>query len=314
MVKMRKIKVLVCDSIHEDGIKKLKAAGFAVDERTKITPEELVKVISGYDAVVVRSRTKVTAEVLRASKNLKVAARAGVGLDNIDVKEAEARSIKVINTPEAPSVAVAELTLGFMLSLVRSIPLADRKMKNGEWIKNALMGSELRDKTLGIIGFGRIGYQVAKRAKAFEMKVLAYDVQIQKLMSYVKEVGVENVSLQELLKRSDFITLHVPLLPQTIRMIGEKEIAAMKDGAYLINASRGGIIDEEALKNALKSGKLSGAALDVFEAEPPKDTALTGLDNVVCTPHIGAQTEEAQKDAGILVAEKLIEIFQGDST
>jgi len=249
--------------------------------------------------------------VLRATKNLKVAARAGVGLDNIDVKEAEAKGVKVINTPEAPSVAVAELTIGFMLSLARAIPLADRKMKSSEWIKSTLTGSELRNKTLGIIGFGRIGYQVAKRAKAFEMKVLAYDVALEKLMDYVKEVGAEATTLQQLLKRSDFITLHVPLLPQTRHMIGEKEISAMKNGAYLINTSRGGIIEEEALKKALKSGKLAGAALDVFEEEPPKDTSLSGLDKVVCTPHIGAQTEEAQKDAGIIVAEKLIEIFRG---
>ena len=310
MIKLKE-KILICDTIHEEGIKKLKEAGFTVEEKTKITPEELVKVIGEYDAIVVRSRTKVTADVLRATKNLKVAARAGVGLDNIDVKEAEAKGVKVINTPEAPSVAVAELTIGFMLSLARAIPLADRKMKSSEWIKSTLTGSELRNKTLGIIGFGRIGYQVAKRAKAFEMKVLAYDVALEKLMDYVKEVGAEATTLQELLKRSDFITLHVPLLPQTRHMIGEKEISAMKNGAYLINTSRGGIIEEEALKKALKSGKLAGAALDVFEEEPPKDTSLSGLDKVVCTPHIGAQTEEAQKDAGIIVAEKLIEIFRG---
>jgi len=305
-----KEKVLICDDIHEEGIKKLKEAGFAVDEKTKITPEELVKVIGEYDAVVVRSRTKVTADVLRAAKKLKVAARAGVGLDNIDVGEAETRGVKVINTPEAPSAAVAELAIGFMLSLVRSIPLADRKMKSGEWIKSALVGKELRGKTLGVVGFGRIGYQVAKRAKAFDMKILAYDVQIEKLMDYVREVGAEVISFQELLKRSDFVTLHVPLLPQTRHMIGENEITTMKDGAYLINTSRGGIIDEEALKKALKSGKLAGVALDVFEQEPPKDTSLSGLSSVVCTPHIGAQTEEAQKEAGIIIAEKLIEIFK----
>jgi len=303
-------KILICDTIHEDGIKKLKEAGFIVDEKTKITPEELVEVVDRYDVIVVRSRTKVTAEVLRASKNLKVAARAGVGLDNIDVKEAEARGIKVINTPEAPSVAVGELAMGFMLSLIRSIPLADRKMKGGEWIKSQLTGTELRGKILGVVGFGRIGYQVAKRARAFEMKILAYDVQIDRLIGFVKEAGAEAVSFQELLERSDFVTLHVPLLPQTTHMIGEKEIAVMKNGAYLINTSRGGIVDEEALKKALKSGKLAGAALDVFEEEPPRDTSLSGLDNVVCTPHIGAQTEEAQKEAGIIVAEKLIEIFQ----
>jgi len=309
MIEMKE-KVLICDSIHEDGVRKLKEAGFIVDEKPTITKEELFKIVSSYDAIVVRSRTKITADILRATSNLKIAARAGVGLDNIDVKEAEARGVKVINTPEAPSVAVAELTMGLMLSLVRSIPLADRKIKGGEWIKSQLTGTELRGKTLGVVGFGRIGYQVAKRARAFEMKILAYDVQIDKLMGFVKEVGAEAVSFQELLERSDFVTLHVPLLPQTRHMIGEKEIAVMKNGAYLINTSRGGIVDEEALKKALKSGKLAGAALDVFEEEPPRDTSLSGLDNVVCTPHIGAQTEEAQKEAGIIVAEKLIEIFQ----
>lgn len=307
-----KEKILICDSIHEDGTKKLRDADFIVDEKPTITKEELAKTIGQYDAIVVRSRTKVTAEILRATNNLKVAARAGVGVDNIDVKEAEARGVKVINTPEAPSVAVAELTMGFLLSMARAIPMADRKMKNGEWIKSTLTGRELKGKTLGIVGFGRIGYQVAKRAKAFEMRILAYDVAIEKLMDSVKETGAEAAPLQDLLKRSDFITLHVPLLPETMHMIGEKEISSMKNGAYLINTSRGGIIDEEALKKALKAGKLAGAALDVFEEEPPKDMSLSGLDNIVCTPHIGAQTEEAQKEAGILVAEKLIEIFRGE--
>ena len=311
MIEVEEIRVLVCDPIHEDGTRRLREAGLVVDERPTITREDLMEIVGGYEAIVVRSRTKVTAEVLNASERLKVVARAGVGLDNIDVKEAEARGIKVINSPEAPSVAVAELVMGFLLSLVRSIPLADRTMKNGEWIKKKLRGRELRGKTLGIIGFGRIGYQVAKRARAFEMKILVHDIAIKRLMRYVEEVGAEPVFLQELLRESDFITLHVPLLPQTRHMIGEKEISVMKDSAYLVNTSRGGIVDEEALKKALSSGKLAGAALDVYETEPLEDTSLIGMDNVVSTPHIGAQTEEAQRANATIVAEKLIEIFRG---
>ena len=307
---MEAVRVLICDPIHEDGVRKLREAGFTVDERPDITGEELLRVIGDYDAIVVRSRTKVGAEVLRAAKRLKVVARAGVGLDNIDVKEAEARGITVVNSPGGPSIAVAELTLGLMLSLARSIPLADRTMKRGEWIKKRLRGRELRGKTLGIIGFGRIGYQVAKRARAFEMKILVYDVAIQRVMKYVEEVGGEAVALEELLRRSDFVTLHVPLLPQTRHMISERELSMMKDGAYLINTSRGGVVDEEALKEALRSGKLAGAALDVYEKEPPEDTSLTGMDKVVCTPHIGAQTEEAQRANAVIVAEKLIEILK----
>ena len=307
---MEEIMVLICDPIHEDGTKRLRNAGFMVDEMPEITREELIEVIKEYNAIVVRSRTKVMVEVLIASKRLKVVARAGVGLDNIDVKEAEARGIKVINSPEAPSVAVAELTMGFMLSLVRSIPFADRNMKKGKWIKKALIGRELRGKTLGIVGFGRIGYQVAKRARAFEMQIVVYDIAIERLMKYVEEVGAEPSSLQELLNRSDFITLHVPLLPQTRHMIGEQEISMVKEGAYLINTSRGGIVDEEALKKALRSGKLAGAALDVYETEQPVDTSLTGMGNIVCTPHIGAQTEEAQRANAVIVADKLIDIFR----
>jgi D-3-phosphoglycerate dehydrogenase len=294
-------------------MKKLRESGFIVDEKPTITKEELVKVVGGYDALVVRSRTEVTAEIINASKKLRVVARAGVGVDNIDVKAAEDKGVLVINTPEAPSVAVAELTLGFMLSLVREISRADRTMKRGEWIKNQLTGRELRGKTLGVVGFGRIGYQVAKRASAFEMKVLAYDVAIDRVMRYIKELGAEPVTLQELLRRSDFVTIHVPLLPETRHLIGEKEIEMMKNGGYLLNTSRGGIVDEEALEKALKSGKLAGAGLDVFESEPPKDTSLSSLENLVATPHIGAQTEEAQREAAIILSDKLAEAFKARS-
>jgi D-3-phosphoglycerate dehydrogenase len=304
------VKVLVCDSIHEDGVRMLEEAGFKVDLRTSITTEELVRVVEGYDALVVRSRTKVTEGVLAAAKRMRAVARAGVGLDNIDVEAAKKRSIAVVNSPEAPSNAVAELVLGFMLSLARRIPEADSSMKRGEWIKSKLSGFELRGKTLGVVGFGRIGYLIAKKAKALDMRVLAYDVIIEKLMDYVREAGAEAVTLDELLTSSDFVTLHVPLMPETRHMIGAREIEKMKKGSYLINASRGAVVDEESLREALKSGRLAGAALDVYEEEPPKDTSLTGLTNAVCTPHIGSETEEAQRANSTIVAEKLIRILK----
>ena len=304
-------KVLVCDTIHEDGIRMLQNASFQVDLKTKITPEELVKAVENYDAMVVRSRTKVTEGVLAAGKRLKVVARAGVGLDNVDVESAKRRGIQVVNSPEAPSNAVAELVVGFMLSLARRIPEADASMKKGEWIKNNLTGFELKGKTVGIIGFGRIGYLVARKAKALEMRVLVYDVIIDKLIGYVREVGAESVSLDELLSSSDFISVHVPLLEETKHMIGLEEIGKMKKTAYLINASRGPVVDENALKGALMSGRIAGAALDVFEEEPPKDTELIGLSNVVCTPHIGAETEEAQRANSTIIAEKMIRILAG---
>lgn len=311
MSDMKGSRILVCDPIHEDGVAMLREAGFDVDLKTDVTGEGLLKIAGDYDALVVRSRTKVTAEVLESAGRLRVVARAGVGLDNIDLEEAKKRDVEVVNSPEAPSNAVAELVLGMMLSLARSIPEADASMKRGEWIKRRLTGFELEGKTLGVVGFGRIGYLVGKKARALGMSVLTYDVVIEKLMNYVEEAGAEAVSMEELLAASDFVSLHVPLLPQTRNLIGRKEIEAMKDGAYLINASRGGIVDEDALRAALEEGKLAGTALDVFEEEPPKDASLTGLENVVATPHIGAATVEAQRANSTIVAEKLIGILKG---
>jgi D-3-phosphoglycerate dehydrogenase len=302
-------RLLVCDPIHDDGVKILREAGYVVDLRTSITASELVAAVGDFDAIVVRSRTNVTEQVLEAGKSLKVVARAGVGLDNIDLNTAKRLRIIVVNSPEGPSNAVAELVLGLMLSLARRIPEANNSMKRGEWIKKQFTGMELKGRTLGIIGFGRIGYQLAKKAGALEMRVLTYDIVIEKLMEFVEEAGADAVDLEKLLWSSDFVTVHVPLLPQTKHMIGAEEISAMKDGAYLINAARGGIIDEEALRKALVSGKLAGAALDVYEEEPPRDISLTGLQNVVSLPHIGAATVEAQRANITVVAEKLIEIL-----
>lgn len=301
--------VLVCDPIHDDGVKMLREAGYIVDLRTSITASELVDAVGDFDAIVVRSRTKVTDRVLEAGKRLKAVARAGVGLDNINLIAAERLGIIVINSPEAPSNAVAELVLGLMLSLARRIPEADASMKKGEWIKKQFTGMELKGTTLGIIGFGRIGYQLAKKAGALGMRVLTYDVVIEKLMEFVEEAGAVAVDLDELLGSSDFVTVHVPLLPQTEHMIGAEEMSAMKDSAYLINVARGGVVDEEALRKALVNGKLAGAALDVYEEEPPRDNSLTGLKNVVSLPHIGAATVEAQRANSTIVAEKLIKIL-----
>ncbi len=309
MYPLKGVKILVCDSIHEEGVGMMREAGFEVDLKTSIDGDELAKIIGGYDAIVVRSRTKVTREVLTGSGRLRVIARSGVGLDNIDVEEAKEQGIEVINSPEASSNAVAELVIGFMLSLARRIPEADSSMKQGEWIKSLLSGFELMGKTLGVIGFGRIGYLVAKKARALGIRVLTYDVIIEKLMDYVEEVGAEAVSLETLLSSSDFVTVHVPLIPQTRHMIGRKEIGMMKRGAYIVNAARGGVVDEGALREALTDGVLAGAALDVYEEEPPRDISLVGLRSVVCTPHIGAATEEAQRANSTIIAEKLIKIF-----
>jgi D-3-phosphoglycerate dehydrogenase len=309
MVLKEIIKILVCDPIHIDGIRLLEEAGFQVDQRFSVTPSKILMIVKNYDAIVVRSRTKVTQDVLKSSNRLKVVARAGVGLDNIDIESAKKRGVEILNSPEAPSNAVAELVIGFMFSLARNIPRADATMKRGEWIKRELMGFELKGKTFGIIGFGRIGYELAKKAKIMGMKVLTYDIIIEKLMKFVEEAGAIPVSLKDLLQESDFISIHVPLLPQTRHLIGEEQIAMMKDGAYLINAARGGIVDESALKKALKEGKLAGAALDVFENEPPDDASLLGLENLIASPHIGAATVEAQIANSTIISEKLIKFF-----
>ena len=301
----------MCDPIHDEGVRMLMEAGFDVDLETSITGPELVERVKDFDAIVVRSRTKVTREVIEASGRLRAVARAGVGLDNVDLEAAKERGVEVLNSPEAPSNAVAELVLGLMLSLARRIPLGDASMKRGEWIKRRLTGFELEGKTLGIVGFGRIGYNLARKAKAMGMRVVT-DAIIEKLMRFVEETGAESVPMEDLLKESDFVSIHVPLRPQTRHMIGARELETMKDGAYLINAARGGVVDEDALREALVRGKLAGAALDVFEIEPPKDTSLTGLENLIALPHIGAATVEAQAANSTIVAEKLIKLFTGD--
>jgi D-3-phosphoglycerate dehydrogenase len=296
------VKILVADQIHEDGIKMLERIG-EVDVKTGLTPNQLLEEIKGYDVLVVRSATKVTREVIDAGKNLRIIARAGVGLDNIDAQAANAREIKLINSPEAPTIAVAELVIGLMLSWARHLARADASMKQGRWEKTQLMGSELQRKTLGIIGTGRIGQAVGYRAKAFLMNILACDVE--QNAELIRGTGARYVDLEELLRESDFASLHVPATPQTRHMIGRREFELMKPSAVLVNTSRGEVIDEEDLVNALNKGKIAGACLDVYEREPPKDSPLLNLPNVVLTPHIGASTVEAQREAALIIAEKI---------
>jgi D-3-phosphoglycerate dehydrogenase len=302
------IKVLICDPIEDEGMQKLEGAGFTVDVKPTITSDELKKTVSNYNVLIVRSRTKATKEILEAGKQLKLVGRAGAGLDNIDLEAAEKKGVKVVNTPEAPAEAVAELTIGLILALARNIPSADKAMKEGKWTKKDLMGWELKGKILGTIGLGNIGERVAKLAKVFGVKILITK-RTPPDPAILKELEAEFVPLHELLKRSDIITIHVPYSSQTHRMIGEKEFQLMKKGSYLINTSRGAIVDEKALFEALQSQRLGGAALDVYEVEPPTNWTLMQLPNVVCTPHIGAQTEEAQKTASVLIAEKIINFF-----
>ncbi len=296
--------MLVCDPVSTRCLEVLKDAGLEVSYQPKISAEDLIKQIPEYDAVIVRSRTKITSSVIEAGKKLRVIGRAGAGLDNIDTKAALARNIIVVNTPESSTQAVAELTIGLMLSLARKIPLGDRGIKEGRWLKSEMMGIELKGKTLGIIGLGRIGRRVGAIAKAFGMKILVYDKR--KLPEkLIKLLSAGVVDLDTLLSKSDFVTLHVPLTPETRHMISRERLAKMKKGAYLINTSRGEVVDEEALYEALKEGWLAGAALDVFKQEPPTSEVVK-LPNVICTPHIGAQTVEAQEAAGERVAEKVI--------
>jgi D-3-phosphoglycerate dehydrogenase len=303
------IRIIICDPIHDSGLQMLQNAGFLIDLNTEITKNELLKKIGSYDAMVIRSQTNVTQEVLEKAVNLKAIARAGVGLDNIDLHYAKKKGIEVFNSPEAPCNAVAELVLGMMFNMARMISEADASMKKGKWEKKRLTGIEIQGKTLGVIGFGRIGYTLGKKARCLGMRVLAYDVAIEVVKKFIDDAEAESVDLDTLYKESHFITVHVPLLTQTKHMIGTKAFDKMRRGVYIINTARGGIIDEEALKNALDSGKVSGAALDVFEREPNPDNELVSRSNVICTPHIGAGSAEAQISNSTIIAKKLINFF-----
>jgi D-3-phosphoglycerate dehydrogenase len=303
-------RVLVCDSIDQAGISSLKKAGMIVDYKQDIESDELISSVKNYDVIVVRSRTRLSRDVINAANNTKIIARVGVGLDNIDIKAAEAKGIRVINAAEAAMNAVSELTIGHMISLARSIPRADYETKRRNWIKKDLVGIELRGKYLGIVGVGNIGRNVARIAKALRMNIIGYDLfPINK--DFIREVGLIVTDLDTLIGSSDFVTCHAPLTPETKKMFNRERFSKMKSTSYIINTSRGEIIDEGALYDALIHSKISGAALDVFEIEPPTNHMLLDLPNVICTPHIGSQTKEAQELASIVIAEKIIQIMRG---
>ena len=288
-------KILIADSISPLAIDELKKVSeFEVNVKTGMNEEELIKTIPPFDGIVVRSATKVTSKVIDAAENLKIIVRAGIGLDNIDLEAAKKKGIKVANTPAATTISVAELTMGLMLAAVRNIAQANMSMKNHKWEKKLFSGTELYEKTLGIIGFGRIGKEVAKRALAFGMKVIAYDV-----IKIETDLNVRQVSFEELLSNSDIITLHIPLTEETKHLISEKEFNSMKDGVILINVARGGVVDEKALLNALNSGKVKAAAIDVWEKEPTDNFELVDHPNVIALPHLGASAKEGQARVGL---------------
>jgi len=295
------MKILICDKTEKEYIEQMRAAGLTVDVRDDITPEELMIVLPAYDGMVVRSRTKVRQPLIDVCPNLKVIVRGGAGLDTIDHEYAKSRGITVMNTPHANSASVAELSIGYMFMLSRSLYKATATMKAEKWEKKAFEGVELGGKTLGLIGYGKIGHITATLALALGMKVLAYD-------PYVTSAnGSKLVTLDELLAQSDYISLHTPKTKETTNMIGAEQLAKVKHGVRIINCARGGIINEDAFYEALTSGKVAGAAIDVFIEEPPTDWKLVKLDNVIASPHIGAATKEAQARVGAEVAEKLIE-------
>lgn len=299
-------KVLVCDPIAAEGVKMMEEAGFEVDARKGIPADELEKIVGDYNAVIVRSATKVTEPVIKAGKNLELIARGGVGLDNVDREAAKEAGIKVVNTPEASSRSVAELALAHMLAVARHIPRGTAGMKAGQWEKKKLKGTELMDKTVGIIGIGRIGRTLAGMCNALGMKVVAYDLP-EALSSLTEDYIERAASLDDLLAKSDFISLHLPKTPKTANMISSEQFGKMKDGVIIVNCARGGVVDEKALAEALASGKVAGAGIDVFEKEPPEENPFAGMDNVSMTPHIGASTKEGQFRVSLAVAEKVIE-------
>jgi len=305
---MTQFKILITDGLDESGQSILRASS-QVDDRNNISADDLLKTIPNYNGLIVRGRTKVTASVMEVASTLKVIGRAGVGVDNIDLEAAKKHNITVVNAPMSTTLAVAELTFGLLLALAREIPRADAGMKQGKWLKKELEGVELNGKTLGVIGFGRIGMEVGKRAGAFGMNVIAYDPLISE--DDIKQRGAEPVSIQDLFAWSDFISLHLPLNVQTRDMMGPLAFSQMKDGVRIVCAARGGIIDESALVAALNSGKVAGAALDVFSVEPPGLTEAVSHPRVIATPHVGAQTVEAQSRASEDIASEVLSALQG---
>ncbi|MFQ5477668.1 MAG: phosphoglycerate dehydrogenase [Candidatus Binatia bacterium] len=305
-------KVLVSDKLAPEGLAILKAAeGLDVDYRPGIDSKELAAMIGAYHGIVIRSGTRVTAELLGAAELLKVVGRAGIGVDNVDVDAASKRGVVVMNTPGGNNVTTAEHTISLLLALARHIPQANASLRSGEWRRGDFIGTEVFGKTLGVIGTGNIGAIVADRARGLKMRVLAYDPYITE--EAATRLGVELVTLEELYRRADFITVHTPLTEETRGMVSDQAFAAMKDGVRMLNCARGGIVDEAALARALESGKVAGAALDVFAEEPAVDNPLVGMPQVVATPHLGASTDEAQLNVAVAVAEQVRDFLLNDS-
>ena len=302
--------VLICDQVNPILKEVLEKNGLKVTYEPEITPEQIAEKIGNFEVVVVRSRTKMTRELIAKADKCKIIARVGIGLDNIDQDAAKEKNIRVINAVEGATTAVAELVIGLMLSMAREITRADREIRNGNWIKKELMGSELKGKYLGIIGLGNIGKRLGRLARALNMNIIGYDV-IPIDDEFSKEVGLMKADLGTLLSSADYVSLHVPLLDSTHHMINAEKLKLMKNTARIINTSRGGVIDEEALYNSLKEGNIAGAALDVFEVEPATGNRLTTLPNFIATPHMGAQTKEAQLLAANIIAEKIIQVLRG---
>ena len=302
------MKVLVADPLAEEGMENLKAKT-DVDVRTGLKPDELKAIIGDYDALIVRSETQVTRDVIKCGKKLQIIARAGVGLDNVDINAATEQGIMVVNAPTGNTVAAAEHTMALMLALARNVPQAHAQLKAGKWNRKEFTGVELRNKTLGIIGLGNVGSGVAVRSKNFDMRMISYDPFASE--GYAATLGVTLVPLEQLYRESDFITLHLPLTPQTKGMIGAREFDMMKKGVRVINVARGGLIDEEALVKAIEDGKVAGAAIDVFQVEPCTDSILFRNDKIIVTPHLGASTREAQINVCVDVVEQIIDVLNG---
>ncbi len=305
---MDKIKILVSDDVSESGLEPLRAAGFAVEKRTGLKGDELFEAVRACDGLVVRSETKVTAQLMDAAVRLRAIGRAGVGVDNIDVPAATARGIVVMNAPDGNTMTTAEHTLALLLALARRVPQGNASLKAGRWERKKFVGVELRGKTLGIVGLGRIGRVVASRARGFDMKVVAYDPFV--TPEQARDAEIELAPLEEVCARADFITVHTPLTTETRGIIGARELGRMQPHARIINCARGGLVDERALYAALREGRVAGAALDVFEEEPPPpDHPLLALEEVIVTPHLGASTREAQEGVAVTVAEQMCDYF-----
>ncbi len=304
------MKILITDKTSPKCAQILRDAGFTVDEKFGISKEDLLKIIGEYDGMIVRSATKVTSDVIAAATKLKVIGRAGSGVDNIDVQAATEKGILVMNTPGGNTNAVAELALLFMLGAARNIYNAVDSLKNHKWEKKKFSGREIKGKTLGLLGYGRVSRNLGKKALALEMQVLCYDPKIKK--NLVDEDGIQLVAeLNTVLRNADYLSVHLTKKPETVNFLSEDEFARMKDGVFLMNCSRGGIVNEAALLKALNDGKVAMAAVDVYEKEPPEDFGIVDHPNVICTPHIGASTKEAQENVAVMIAEQFVDFFTG---